>query len=115
MIRGDRGVFQSGKPQFERAGRQFCYRGGPVLGLHARLANNLWFFNIMQAFTGGLARSAKAGADPDLVLGILDNRVARSGSIRRMIPFFFNDKASTDLSIAWMTRTLAWRWSRGKY
>jgi 3-hydroxyisobutyrate dehydrogenase-like beta-hydroxyacid dehydrogenase len=75
------GSFEGGKPYFECVGKQFCRCAGPGLGLRARLTNNLILSNIMQAFTEGLSLSTKAGADPDLVLGILDNSASRTGCI----------------------------------
>jgi hypothetical protein len=82
-----------------------------VLGLHARLTNNLILSNIMQAFTEELFLNTKAGFDPDLVLDTLNNSAARN----RLIAFkalCFQWDSPTSLSPAWMARTLAWRWTR---
>lgn len=102
MIGGDPGVFESGKPYFECVGKQFRRCDGPGLGLHAKLTNNLILSNIMQAFTEGRFLNTKAGVDPDLVLGILDNSAARTGWITFKILFVFSNKASTSSSCMWM-------------
>ncbi len=79
MVGGDRQVFEGVRPYFEPMGKQLYYCGGPGMGLHAKLTQNLILCNLLQAFNEGFVLAAKAGVDPDLMLDILSNSAAAPG------------------------------------
>ena len=67
------------RPYFEAMGKKLYYCGGPGMGLHAKLSQNLILSNLLQAFNEGMVLALKAGVDPELMLDILDNSAAKSG------------------------------------
>jgi len=104
MVGGDREVFERVRPYFECMGKQFYYCGGPGLGLHAKLTQNLILSNIMQAFSEGLVLSTKAGVDPRTMLEILNNSAARSGLIAFKAPYVFARDFGTNFALKWMEK-----------
>lgn len=114
MVGGDRQVFERVRPYFECMGKQLYYCGGPGLGLHAKLSQNLILSNIMQAFNEGLVLSTKAGIDPELMLEILNNSAARSGLLAYKAPFIFNRDFSTNFSLKWMHKDTGLALDSGK-
>ena len=81
MIGGEQRVFDAVKPYLEPMGKKLYYCGGPGMGLHAKLTQNLVLSNLLQAFNEGIVLSTKAGVDPKLMLDILTNSAAKSGLI----------------------------------
>jgi 3-hydroxyisobutyrate dehydrogenase/2-hydroxy-3-oxopropionate reductase len=106
MVGGDQAVFEKVKPYFEPMGKQLYYCGGPGLGLHAKLTQNLILSNLLQAFNEGLVLSTKAGVDPMQMLDILNNSAARSGLIAFKAPYVFNRDFSTNFSVKWMHKDI---------
>jgi 3-hydroxyisobutyrate dehydrogenase/2-hydroxy-3-oxopropionate reductase len=106
MIGGDQGVFERVRPYFEPMGKQLYYCGGPGMGLHAKLTQNLILSNLLQAFNEGLVLSTKAGVDPELMLQILDNSAAKSGLISFKAPYVFRRDFSTNFSVKWMHKDI---------
>jgi len=106
MIGGDEKVFEKVKPYFEPMGKRLYYCGGPGLGLHAKLTQNLILSNLLQAFNEGLVLSTKAGIDPELMLDILDNSAAKSGLIAFKAPYVFRRDFSTNFSVKWMHKDI---------
>lgn len=106
MIGGDKEVFERVKPWFEPMGKRLYYCGGPGLGLHAKLTQNLVLSNLLSAFNEGLVLSTKAGVDPELMLEILDNSAAKSGLISFKAPYVFRRDFSTNFSVKWMHKDI---------
>jgi 3-hydroxyisobutyrate dehydrogenase/2-hydroxy-3-oxopropionate reductase len=106
MIGGDREVFERTRPYFEPMGKQLYYCGGPGLGLHAKLSQNLILSSLLQAFNEGMVLSTKAGVDPELMLEILNNSAARSGLIAFKAPYVFNRNFETNFSVKWMHKDI---------
>lgn len=106
MIGGDQAVFERVRPYFEPMGKQLYYCGGPGLGLHAKLTQNLILSNLMQAFNEGLVLSTKAGVDPALMIEILNNSAARSGLISFKAPYVFRRDFKTNFSTRWMHKDI---------
>jgi 3-hydroxyisobutyrate dehydrogenase-like beta-hydroxyacid dehydrogenase len=106
MIGGDKEVFERVKPFFEPMGKKLYYCGGPGLGLHAKLTQNLVLSNLLNAFNEGLVLSTKAGVDPELMLDILDNSAAKSGLISFKAPYVFRRDFSTNFSVKWMHKDI---------
>jgi 3-hydroxyisobutyrate dehydrogenase-like beta-hydroxyacid dehydrogenase len=102
MVGGDKEVYEKTKPFLENMGKQFFYCGGPGMGLHAKLTQNLILSNILQAFNEGMVLSTKAGVDPELMLDVLNNSAAKSGLISYKAPFVFKRDFTTNFSTKWM-------------
>ncbi len=106
MIGGDKAVFEKVKPFFEPMGKNLYYCGGPGMGLHAKLTQNLILSNLLQAFNEGMVLSTKAGVDPELMLEILNNSAAKSGLIAFKAPFVFKRDFTTSFSVKWMHKDI---------
>jgi 3-hydroxyisobutyrate dehydrogenase/2-hydroxy-3-oxopropionate reductase len=106
MIGGDREVFERVRPWLEVMGKRLYYCGGPGMGLHAKLTQNLILSNLLQAFNEGMVLAAKAGVDPELMLDILDNSAAKSGMISFKAPFVFRRDFTTNFSVQWMHKDI---------
>ncbi len=106
MIGGEKEVFERVRPYFEAMGKRLYYCGGPGMGLHAKLSQNLILSNLLQAFNEGLVLATKAGVDPDLMLDILDNSAAKSGLIAFKAPYVFRRDFSTNFSVKWMHKDI---------
>ena len=106
MVGGDKDAFERVKPYFEPMGKKMFYCGGPGLGLHAKLTQNLVLSNLLNAFNEGLVLSTKAGVDPELMLEVLDNSAAKSGLISFKAPFVFRRDFSTNFSVKWMHKDI---------
>ncbi len=106
MVGGNEKVFERVRPWFEAMGKKLYYCGGPGMGLHAKLTQNLVLSNILQAFNEGIVLSTKAGMDPKLMLDILDNSAAKSGLINYKAPFILRRDFETNFSVKWMHKDI---------
>ena len=106
MVGGSQEVFERAKPFLEPMGKQLYYCGGPGMGLHAKLTQNLILSNILQAFNEGMVLATKAGVDPELMLDILNNSAAKSGLISFKAPYVFKRDFSTNFSVKWMHKDI---------
>jgi 3-hydroxyisobutyrate dehydrogenase/2-hydroxy-3-oxopropionate reductase len=106
MIGGDQGVFEKVRPYFEPMGKRLYYCGGPGMGLHAKLSQNLILSNLLIAFNEGMVLAAKAGVDPKLMLDILDNSAAKSGLISFKAPYVFRRDFQPNFSVRWMHKDI---------
>ncbi len=106
MVGGDEKVFERVKPYLEAMGKKIYFCGGPGLGLHAKLTQNLVLSNILQAFNEGIVLSTKAGVEPKLMLDILSNSAAKSGLIEYKAPFIFRRDFTTNFSVKWMHKDI---------
>lgn len=102
MIGGDKDVLDKNRANFEPMGKRLFYCGGPGMGLHAKLTQNLVLSNILQAFCEGIVLSTKAGVDPQLMLDILSASAAKSGLIEYKAPFILDRNFDPNFSIKWM-------------
>ncbi|MGH9661671.1 MAG: NAD(P)-dependent oxidoreductase, partial [Bryobacteraceae bacterium] len=106
MVGGDQAVFERTRPLFEPMGKRLYYCGGPGMGLHAKLTQNLILCNILQAFNEGLVLSTKAGVEPQLMLDILTNSAAKSGLIEFKAPYVFDRNFTPNFSVKWMHKDI---------
>lgn len=106
MVGGDEKVFEKVRPWLEAMGKKLYYCGGPAMGLHAKLTQNLVLSNLLQAFNEGIILSTKAGVEPKLMLDILSNSAAKSGLIDYKAPFIFRRDFETNFSVKWMYKDL---------
>jgi 3-hydroxyisobutyrate dehydrogenase/2-hydroxy-3-oxopropionate reductase len=114
MIGGDRAVFEKVRPYFEVMGKRLYFCGGPGMGLHAKLSQNLILSNILMAFNEGMVLAAKAGVDPKLMLDILDNSAAKSGLIAYKAPFVLRREFDANFSVRWMHKDIGLMLDSGK-
>ena len=114
MVGGDREVFEKTRPLMEIMGKKIYYCGGPGMGLHAKLTQNLILCNILQAFNEGLVLSTKAGVKPELMLEILANSAAKSGLIDFKAPFVLRRDFSPNFSVKWMHKDIGLMLESGK-
>jgi 3-hydroxyisobutyrate dehydrogenase/2-hydroxy-3-oxopropionate reductase len=114
MVGGDPEVFQRIRAFFDPMGKQLYYCGGPGLGLHAKLTQNLILSNLLQAFNEGLVLSTKAGLDPELMLDILNHSAARSGLIAFKAPYVFARNFETNFALKWMHKDVGLALESGK-
>jgi 3-hydroxyisobutyrate dehydrogenase-like beta-hydroxyacid dehydrogenase len=106
MIGGDRQVFERVKPYLEVMGKRFFYCGGPGMGLHAKLSQNLILSNLLQGFNEGMVLAAKAGVNPELMLDILDNSAAKSGLVSAKAPLVLRRQFAAAFSVKWMHKDI---------
>ena len=106
MVGGDREIFEKTKPLMETMGKKIYYCGGPGMGLHAKLSQNLVLSNVLQAFNEGLVLSTKAGVPPELMLDILANSAAKSGLIEFKAPFVLSRDFTPNFSVKWMHKDI---------
>jgi 3-hydroxyisobutyrate dehydrogenase-like beta-hydroxyacid dehydrogenase len=106
MIGGDRQVFEGIRPYLEVMGKRFYYCGGPGMGLHAKLSQNLILSNLLQGFNEGMVLAAKAGVDADLMLDILNNSAAKSGMISAKAPLVLRRVFDPAFSVKWMHKDI---------
>lgn len=106
MIGGPREVFERVRPFLEVMGKRFYYCGGPGMGLHAKLSQNLILSNLLQGFNEGMVLAAKAGVDPALMLDILDNSAAKSGLVSAKAPLVLRRAFDPAFSVKWMHKDI---------
>lgn len=102
MIGGDQKIYEQVKPIMEVMGKRFYYCGGPGMGLHAKLSQNLVLSNIIQAFNEAIVLSTKAGVEPELMLDILANSAAKCGLIEFKAPYVLDRNFAPQFSLKWM-------------
>ena len=107
MVGGDEKVFERRSPLLEVMGKKLYYCGGPGMGLHAKLTQNLVLSNILQAFNEGHRPEHQSRrVDPKLMLDILSNSAAKSGLIDYKAPFIFRRDFTTNFSVKWMHKDI---------
>lgn len=106
MVGGDQAILDKVRPYIEPMGKRIYYCGGPGMGLHAKLSQNLILSNILQAFNEGMVLSSKAGVAPQLMLEILSNSAAKSGLIEYKAPFVFKRDFTPNFSVKWMHKDI---------
>ncbi|MGH9720840.1 MAG: NAD(P)-dependent oxidoreductase [Bryobacteraceae bacterium] len=114
MIGGPKEVFERIRPNIEPMGKRLYYCGGPGMGLHAKLTQNLILSNILQAFNEGIVLSTKAGVDPQLMLDILANSAAKSGLIEFKAPYVLDRNFAANFSVKWMHKDIGLMLESGK-
>jgi 3-hydroxyisobutyrate dehydrogenase-like beta-hydroxyacid dehydrogenase len=106
MIGGKREVFERVQPYLDAMGKRFYYCGGPGMGLHAKLSQNLILSNLLQGFNEGMVLAAKAGVDPELMLDILNNSAAKSGLVSGKAPLVLRRAFEPAFSVKWMHKDI---------
>jgi len=107
MVGGPKETFEKVRPWFEAMGKLLYYCGGPGMGLHAKLSQNMVLGSLLQAFNESMVLAAKAGVDAEMMLDILNNSAARSGMISAKAPKVFARDFSTHFSVKWLEKDMA--------
>jgi 3-hydroxyisobutyrate dehydrogenase/2-hydroxy-3-oxopropionate reductase len=94
MVGGPKEVFDKVRPWFQAMGKLLYYCGGPGMGLHAKLSQNM-------------VLATKAGVDPEMMLDILNNSAARSGMISAKAPMVLARDFTTNFSVKWLEKDMA--------
>lgn len=102
MIGGEESVFEKVREYFLPMGKRLYYCGGPGMGLHAKLTQNLILANVMQAFNEGIVLATKAGVDAAQMLDILANSAARTGLVEFKAPYVLRRDFDANFSLKWM-------------
>lgn len=106
MIGGDHKILEKVQPYFDAMGKRFYYCGGPGMGLHAKLSQNLILSNLLQGFNEGMVLAAKAGVDAELMLDILNNSAAKSGLVSVKAPLVLKRQFDPAFSVKWMHKDI---------
>jgi 3-hydroxyisobutyrate dehydrogenase-like beta-hydroxyacid dehydrogenase len=106
MIGGDKAAFDRMTPYFEVMGKRLYHCGGPGMGLHAKLTQNLVLGNLMLAFAEGMVLAVKSGVPPELMLDILDNSAAKSGLVSAKAPAILARNFTTNFSTKWLHKDM---------
>ncbi len=107
MVGGPKETFETVKPWFGAMGKLLYYCGGPGMGLHAKLSQNMILGNLLQAFNESMVLATKAGVDPETMLDILNNSAARSGMISAKAPMVLARDFTTNFSVKWLEKDMA--------
>ena len=114
MIGGDQKIYEQVKPYLDILGKRFYFCGGPGMGLHAKLSQNLVLSNIIQAFNEAIVLSTKAGVEPQLMLDILANSAAKCGLIEFKAPYVLKRDFTPQFSLKWMHKDVGLILDTGK-
>lgn len=106
MIGGEEQAFEKARPYFEAMGKRLYYCGPSGQGMQAKLTQNLFLANIMQAFAEGMVLAAKGGIKPELMLDILENSAAKSNFVSFKAPYILKRDFSTNFSTKWMLKDI---------
>lgn len=106
MVGGKKEIFEKVTPYFQAMGKLLYYCGGPGMGLHAKLSQNMILGNLLQAFNESMVLATKAGVDPEIMLDILNNSAAKSTFISVKAPMVFKRDFTTNFSVKWLEKDM---------
>ena len=106
MVGGPKRVFESVREYFLPMGKTLFYCGGPGMGLHAKLSQNLVLANMLQGFIEGMVLAKKAGVDPELMFQVLDASAAKAGLISFKAPYVFKRDFTAAFPLKWMHKDI---------
>jgi 3-hydroxyisobutyrate dehydrogenase len=86
MAGGDRDVYERVKPLLEVMGRTLVYTGGPGLGQHTKMVNQVVIAGTMIGVCEGLLYGYRAGLDPERLLEAIGGGAAASWSLSNLAP-----------------------------
>ena len=86
MIGGDRSVFERCTPILEAMGTRITYCGEIGMGQVTKLANQIIGTGTIAAVCEGLLYAARAGGDPDAIIGALTGGAANSWMLENLGP-----------------------------
>jgi 3-hydroxyisobutyrate dehydrogenase len=86
MVGGDREAFERVLPIFERMGRNVVLMGGPGMGQHTKMANQILVASNMIGVVEALLYARRAGLDLEGVIGIVGKGAAASWAFNQLGP-----------------------------
>jgi 3-hydroxyisobutyrate dehydrogenase/2-hydroxy-3-oxopropionate reductase len=106
MVGGPKEVFERVRDYFTPMGKTLFYCGGPGMGLHAKLSQNLVLANMMQGFIEAMVLATRAGLEPELMYEILNASAAKAGLISFKAPYVFSRNFKANFSLRWMHKDI---------
>jgi 3-hydroxyisobutyrate dehydrogenase/2-hydroxy-3-oxopropionate reductase len=106
MVGGPKQVFERVRDYFTPMGKTLFYCGGPGMGLHAKLSQNLVLANMMQGFIEAMVLATRAGLEPELMYEILNASAAKAGLISFKAPYVFSRNFKANFSLRWMHKDI---------
>ncbi len=84
MVGGDEEAFKRVLPVFELMGKNIAYMGGPGMGQHTKMSNQIAIAANMVGVVESLLYARRAGLDPDAVIDIIGKGAASSWSLNQL-------------------------------
>ena len=84
MVGGDEEAFKRVLPIFELMGKNIAYMGGPGMGQHTKMSNQIAIAANMVGVVESLLYARRAGLDPDAVIDIIGKGAAASWSLNQL-------------------------------
>jgi 3-hydroxyisobutyrate dehydrogenase len=84
MAGGDEEVFKRVLPVFELMGKNIAYMGGPGMGQHTKMSNQIVIAAAMVGVVESLLYARRAGLDLDAVIDIIGKGAASSWSLNQL-------------------------------
>ncbi|HUH66834.1 MAG TPA: NAD(P)-dependent oxidoreductase [Syntrophales bacterium] len=84
MVGGDEDVFKRVLPVFELMGKNIAHMGGPGMGQHTKMSNQIAIAGNMVGVVESLLYARRAGLDPDAVIDIIGKGAAASWSLNQL-------------------------------
>ena len=86
MAGGDEEAFRRVLPVFERMGRNIVLMGGPGMGQHTKMSNQILVASTMIGVVEALLYARRAGLDLDAVIGVVGKGAAASWAFNQLGP-----------------------------
>ena len=84
MAGGDEDIFKRVLPVFELMGKNIAYMGGPGMGQHTKMSNQIVIASAMVGVVESLLYAHRAGLDLDAVIDIIGKGAASSWSLNQL-------------------------------
>ncbi len=92
MVGGDHAAYEAALPCFQAMGKTVVYQGGPGMGQHTKMANQILIASTMVAVCEGLLYAYRAGLDLNKVLESVASGSAGSWSLSNLGPRIINNR-----------------------
>jgi 3-hydroxyisobutyrate dehydrogenase len=86
MIGGDEVVFRQALPFFELMGKNVALMGGPGMGQHTKMSNQILVASTMIGVVESLLYARRAGLDPGKVIEVIGKGAASSWAVNHLGP-----------------------------
>jgi 3-hydroxyisobutyrate dehydrogenase len=86
MVGGDSDAFERARPLFQCLGKTVVRQGGPGMGQHAKMVNQIMIAGTMVGMCEGLLYARRSGLDPAVVLESVGGGAASSWSLTNLYP-----------------------------
>ncbi len=86
MVGGDESVFKRVLPLFELMGKNIALMGGPGLGQHTKMSNQIVIAGNMIGAVEALLYARRAGLDLDQMIGVIGKGAAASWALNQLGP-----------------------------